>query len=99
MCGRRVAGVAERGWRVPESRRLASAGSLVFCHHVVLGAHSPSSSVSPHSLPPIITSHHVVAQSCPTLCDPIVWPGSSVHVVLQARIMEQVAMPSSMGSS
>ena len=75
------------------------AGSLVFCRHVVLGAQQSSSSVSPHSLPPIITSHHVVAQSCLTLCDPMVWPGSSVHGVLQARITEWVAMPSSMGSS
>ena len=40
-------------------------------------------------------------QSCPTLldhmdCSP---PGSSVHGVLQARIREWVAMPSSRGSS
>ena len=36
-------------------------------------------------------------QSCPTLCDPMncSLPGSSVHGVLQARILEWVAMPSS----
>ena len=41
------------------------------------------------------------AQSCPTLCDPMDCspPGSSVHGILQARILEQVAMPSSRGSS
>ena len=89
----RGAGVSLRAGASP------SAGSLVFCRHVVLGAQHSSSSVSPHSLPPIITSHHVVAQSCLTLCDPMVWPGSSVHGVLQARIIEWVAMPSSMGSS
>ena len=35
-------------------------------------------------------------QSCPTMCDPIDSspPGSSVHGILQARILEQVAMPS-----
>ena len=35
-------------------------------------------------------------QSCPTLCDPTdgSLPGSSVHGILQARILEQVAMPS-----
>ena len=35
--------------------------------------------------------------SCPTLCDPIdhSLPGSSVHGILQARILEWVAMPSS----
>ena len=40
-------------------------------------------------------------QSCPTLCDPLDCspPGSSVHGILQARILEWVAMPSSKGSS
>ena len=43
----------------------------------------------------------VLTQSCPTLCNltdcrP---PGSSVHGLLQARILEWVAMPSSRGSS
>ena len=35
-----------------------------------------------------------VAQSCPTLCDPIDWslPGSSVHGIFQARILEWVAI-------
>ena len=43
----------------------------------------------------------LVAQSCPTLCDPMDYspPGSSVHEILQARILEWVAMPSSRGSS
>ena len=40
-------------------------------------------------------------QSCLTLCNPrgCSPPGSSVHGILQARILEWVAMPSSMGSS
>ena len=40
-------------------------------------------------------------QSCPTLCDPMDCspPGSSVHGILQGRILECVAMPSSRGSS
>ena len=37
-----------------------------------------------------------VAQSCPTLCDPM---GSTVHGILQARILEEVAFPFSRGSS
>ena len=43
----------------------------------------------------------LVAQSCPTLCDPLDCspPGSSVHGILQARILEWVAMPFSRGSS
>ena len=40
-------------------------------------------------------------QSCPTLCDPVYWgpPGSFVHGILQARILEWFAMPSSRESS
>ena len=40
-------------------------------------------------------------QLCPALCDLINWspPGSSVHGILQARILEWIAMPSSRGSS
>ena len=43
----------------------------------------------------------LVAQSCPTLCDPIDCsrPGSSVHGILQARILEWVAIPFSWGPS
>ena len=39
----------------------------------------------------------LVAQLCMTLCDPTDSspPGSSVHAILQARILEWVAMPSS----
>ena len=41
--------------------------------------------------------HAKAFQSCPTLCDPKNYSpsGSSVHGVLQARILEWVAMPSS----
>ena len=37
----------------------------------------------------------LVIQSCPALCDPMDFspPGSSVHGMLQARILELVAMP------
>ena len=43
----------------------------------------------------------LVTQSCLTLCDPMDCspPGSSVHGILQARILEWFAMPSSRGSS
>ena len=39
-------------------------------------------------------------QSCPTLCDIMDYspPGFSVHGILQTRILEWVAMPSSRGS-
>ena len=43
----------------------------------------------------------LVVQSCPTLCDPTNCssPGSSVHGILQARILEGVAIPFIRGSS
>ena len=43
----------------------------------------------------------LVAQSYPTLCDPIDCspPGSSVHGILQARILEWIATSFSRGSS
>ena len=42
-----------------------------------------------------------VAQSCPTSCDPIdcSLPGSSVHGILQVRILEWVAIPFPRGPS
>ena len=45
--------------------------------------------------------HAKSLQSCLTLCDHMDYslPGSSVHGILQARILEWVAMPSSRGSS
>ena len=44
---------------------------------------------------------YLVAQSCPTLCCPVDCnpPGSSVHGILQAGILEWVSMPSSRESS
>ena len=43
----------------------------------------------------------LVVQLCPTLCDPMAssLPGSSVHGILQARIVEWVAISFSRGSS
>ena len=48
-----------------------------------------------------VKSESEVAQSCPTLRDPMDCspPGSSVHGILQARILEWVAMHCSRGSS
>ena len=42
-----------------------------------------------------------VVQLCPTLCDPMDCspPGSSVHGIFQARILEWVAISFSRGSS
>ena len=50
---------------------------------------------------PVVCVVCLVTQSCQTLCDPVDYSplGSSVHGILQARILEWVAMPSSKGSS
>ena len=50
---------------------------------------------------PSLPSMCLVAQSFPTVCDPMDCspPGSSVHGILQAGILEWVAVPSSRGSS
>ena len=42
-----------------------------------------------------------VTKSCPTLCDPMDCspPGSSVHEILQARVLEWVTTPFYRGSS
>ena len=72
------------------------------------GRTCPQSSCQPGSLPPLClpslppTAHSayvvvvLVTQLCPTLCDPMdcSLPGSSVHGILQARILEWVAIPS-----
>ena len=46
-------------------------------------------------------SESEVAQSCPTLCDPMdcSLSGSSIHGILQARILEWVAVSFSRGAS
>ena len=46
-------------------------------------------------------SESEVAQLCPTLCDPMdsSLPGSSLHGILQARVLEWVAISFSRGSS
>ena len=46
-------------------------------------------------------THSEVVQSCPTLCDPMdcSLPGSSIHGIFQARVLEWVVMPSSRTSS
>ena len=43
----------------------------------------------------------LVTQSCPTLCNPIDCnlPGSSIHGILQANILEWIVIPFSRGSS
>ena len=50
---------------------------------------------------PLVKKKELLAQLCPAHCDyrDCSLPGSSVHGILQARILEWNAMPSSRGSS
>ena len=48
-----------------------------------------------------LTDYTKSLQSCPTVCDPMdcSWSGSSVHGILQARMVDWVAISSFKGSS
>ena len=65
------------------------------CIHAWESVSSPEDSGPTHSFHS--GERHVkVAQSCPTLCEPMDY---TVHGILQARILEWVAFPFSKGSS
>ena len=55
-----------------------------------------SSPLAPPGKPTIRLKWSEVAQSCPTLCDPVDCspPGSSIHGILQARILSGLPFPS-----
>ena len=85
-------------WKDPLTKLNAIFKSFSAHISLILSNHTTDSSVSQcHLQSPCGCS---VAQPCLTLCDPIDCspPGSSVHGILQARILECVAMPSSRGS-
>ena len=67
--------------------------AFMLCPHTVEREHL--------GLPLLEYKHAKLLQSSLTLCDPMdcSLPGSSVHGILQVRILETVAMPSSRGSS
>ena len=56
---------------------------------------------SPSPSPQPCENEREVAQSCPTFCDPVdcSLPGSSVHGIFQARVLQWVAISFSTGSS
>ena len=88
-----LSGELQSGARVGINEIHSLTGQVIFKTH-----HIRSQFCSP------IISHHchfVVTKSCLTLCNPMDCspPGSSVLGILQARILEWVAMPSSRGSS
>ena len=61
----------------------------------------PIPTTLPFSVSSMVILNVEVTQSCPTLCNPTDCspPGFSVHGILQAGILEWVAIPFSRGSS
>ena len=83
------------GWgpRIYQSRRAVTGVSTgQGSQHALSWGHSSGAATCMHAELP---------HSCPTLCDPMDCspPGPSVHRILQARILEWVAIPFSRGSS
>ena len=62
--------------------------------HIYMCALSTLKQLSTH-VHALVSKEVLVAQLCPTLCDPMdcSLPGSSVHGILQARTLKWVAMP------
>ena len=88
------------------TRHCSSAGIISNKKHAppLFSLTSSSNGRDRELLSAVATWHDVlcfITQSCPTLCCSMDCspPGSSVHGILQARIMEWAAMPSSRGSS
>ena len=79
--------------------------SLLLLPSILTPSHSSRSSQSTELAPcakqQLPTEWMKTAQSCWTLCNPMdcSLPGSSIHGILQARILEWVAIPFSRGSS
>ena len=77
--------------RSPQKTK-ADSSTYIYIHrfHSIFNVHSTFNKVK-----------LLVAHSCLTLCDTMDcrFPGSSVHGILQARILEWVAIPFSSGSS
>ena len=63
------------------------------------GSYSPEYALSP--LETVLKCESEVVQSCLTLCDPMdcSLPGSSVHGLFQARVLEWISISFSRGSS
>ena len=90
----------------PSHRNKADGGDVTLCHRGPGGDISLATAFSilttnKQSSKIFYESESEVAQSCPTLCDPMgcSLSGSSVHGIFQARVLELIAISFSRGSS
>ena len=97
-CGIRVLGILDRNNNQLLVLKSILPGELVPLFSYV---NLPLPVPCPLDQVPVLQLSCPVAQLCLTVCDPTDCnlPGSSVHGILQARIVKWVAMPSSRGSS
>ena len=87
-----------RAWRIPwteEPGGLQSMGSQRVGHNLVT---EQQLSYILYKICVMKEVKVLVIQSYPTLCDPVDPTGFSIHGILQARILEWVAISSSRGS-
>ena len=98
------------GWRHPHAGGMPQVGGAARPYHggtlctelsLTFGRYTRETVVSTAYLPFLMSCRVLVAQSCPTLCDPLDCspPGSSVHGILQARTLEWAAISFSRVSS
>ena len=105
---RHLASLARMGWCWPKSfllsafplgmKELGESLSVLLYQSGGGGPHEPMTCIQAYKY---LLCCAKLLQLCPSLCDPMDCspPGSSVHGILHARILEWVAMPSSRGSS
>ena len=98
-------------WLSVSLRSFLYSSSVYSCHLFLISSASVRSIPFLSFIVPIIAwsvplnmnvkHKHEVAQSCPTLCDPMdcSLPGSSVHGIFQAIVLECIAISFSKGSS
>ena len=91
--------LSEEALQIPEKRREAKGkGEKERYNHL----NAEFQRIARRDKKPFLSESESVSHSvCPTLCDPMdcSLPGSSVHGILQVRILEWIAIPISRGSS
>ena len=88
-------------WSIPTVKQYSAiTGNIVLCSYNRHGKHcakrkQPVTETTCYMIPFIESICDMKStQSCPTLCDPVdcSLPGSSIHEILQARVLEWVAI-------